>query len=342
MNSTREKARNAILGAIIGDAFGTTFEFMKCSQAQKFLSKHDFSNGLPGGGPFNLKPGQFTDDTELGLANMSAIHQHGYYNQEAVAKSYNMWYMSNPFDIGTTTRNSVAHNTASKMMNAAKTVNATSMSNGSLMRLFGLVAMHYAKPTKELIRAVREDISLTHGHPEMMRVAIIYSIMLMMAIRGSSVHEIYNWGRYLANYTKTEEDVICDLVEYGKVKNCYSVLFSVIYDAVDHDEAVFKYNGHVYEKKDIDGHAQGFVGFAIWLLLDCLKNNYDYLTTMHKIACCGGDVDSNCTIVGAVMGALHGESIPKSWIDSVLNCKATERYQEYPIADPAVWTKWLP
>lgn len=47
-------ARGCLIGLAIGDAVGTTVEF---KPRNSFQSLNDM-----GGGPFNLKPGQWTDD----------------------------------------------------------------------------------------------------------------------------------------------------------------------------------------------------------------------------------------------------------------------------------------
>ena len=48
------------LGLAVGDALGTTLEF-------KPLGTFKLIEDIVGGGPFNLKPGQWTDDTSLAL-----------------------------------------------------------------------------------------------------------------------------------------------------------------------------------------------------------------------------------------------------------------------------------
>jgi len=117
---------------------------------------------LIGGGPFNLVPGQFTDDTEMSLAIMSVIIENGSYNQKLVSEAYHRWYLSQPFDIGNTTMNTVSKNCVEDMLQAAKMYNSTSLSNGFLMRLFGLVALYHNKSSKELIASICQDVILTH------------------------------------------------------------------------------------------------------------------------------------------------------------------------------------
>ena len=56
----QDKFRGALLGLAAGDALGTTVEF---SPRGTFTPLTD----MVGGGPFNLKPGEWTDDTSMAL-----------------------------------------------------------------------------------------------------------------------------------------------------------------------------------------------------------------------------------------------------------------------------------
>ena len=52
--------RGALLGLAVGDALGTTIEFQRPGTFVPVT-------GITGGGPFNLRPGEWTDDTSLAL-----------------------------------------------------------------------------------------------------------------------------------------------------------------------------------------------------------------------------------------------------------------------------------
>ena len=316
------RARHAIFGAIIGDALGTTFEFSRSDDARKIIIKHNnFKNGLIGLGPFGLVPGQFTDDTEMSLAIMSVIFNNGSYDQKLVSKAYHSWYLSNPFDMGQTTRIAVSQKSVSDMLNASAKYSKESLSNGFLMRLFGLVGLYYNKTKQELVNAIVQDVMLTHSHPEAVHIGIIYGLMLHGAIQGMNTNQIYLWGK----------------------NNCTaSPLITSIYEAVDNDRNSFMYNGTKYVLAQIDSEMIGFVGYAFWLLLRSLKYFSSYEKAMLDIVGRGGDTDTNACIVGAVMGALYPDTIPKSWIKSVLTFDAKSRFQFYPMANPKVWAKWLP
>lgn len=54
------RAQGSLIGLAVGDAIGTTVEF---KQRGTFPRLED----IVGGGPFNLLPGQWTDDTSMAL-----------------------------------------------------------------------------------------------------------------------------------------------------------------------------------------------------------------------------------------------------------------------------------
>jgi ADP-ribosylglycohydrolase len=56
-----DRAIGALLGLAIGDAIGTTLEF-------RARDTYEALTDMVGGGPFNLKVGEWTDDTAMALA----------------------------------------------------------------------------------------------------------------------------------------------------------------------------------------------------------------------------------------------------------------------------------
>lgn len=320
MNKNRKTS--AILGWMIGDALGTTLEFKNHLEAKQILSKYsNFVEGLVGKGPFHCVPGQFTDDTEMGLAIMSILNKYGYYHQEKVANKYHQWYQSYPKDIGNTIRNTVQYSTANKMINAAKKFNSQSLSNGFLMRLPPLIVFYSNEPPEKLITVIKLDIKLTHSHPEAEYIALVYGLMLKKAILGYSANEVYQFGSHLSG---PKSDLLTNLF-YCVAKN----------------RDYFEYQNQRYTLETIGESNIGFVGYAFWLLLLSLRKFTSYHHCILWIVSLGGDTDTNACIVGAVMGALYPESIPIKWINSVLNYQDSVRFKNYPLANPKVWKKWI-
>ena len=55
-----DRYRGTLLGLAVGDALGTTLEFKRPGTFEPIIN-------IVGGGPFRLKPGQWTDDTSMAL-----------------------------------------------------------------------------------------------------------------------------------------------------------------------------------------------------------------------------------------------------------------------------------
>src|SRR4051812_15697947 len=98
-----DRAIGALLGLACGDAVGTTLEF---EQPGSFEPITD----MVGGGPFGLRPGQWTDDTSLALCLAESLLDRAGHDSADQLRRYVLWrdagYLSSNgrcFDIGTTT-----------------------------------------------------------------------------------------------------------------------------------------------------------------------------------------------------------------------------------------------
>ncbi len=100
--SMKDRFRGALLGLAAGDCVGSSVEFRPPGTFAPITD-------MIGGGPFSLKPGQFTDDTSLGLClAASLVECRGFEARDQMSRYVRWWregYMSSTgrcFDIGTT------------------------------------------------------------------------------------------------------------------------------------------------------------------------------------------------------------------------------------------------
>ena len=131
----------------------------------------DSAMSMIGGGPHSIAPGQVTDDTELSISLTRALLEMkvGIFDVNVIAKHYDEWLCSSPFDIGNCIYNclSEAPNVA-KMKSAAIKFNddaaakGGNKSNGSLMRIHPLIIYGYKLSIKQFEEIIIEDSSLTH------------------------------------------------------------------------------------------------------------------------------------------------------------------------------------
>ena len=103
--TTISRYRGSLLGLAVGDALGTTLEF---KSPGTFTPITD----MVGGGPFNLEPGEWTDDTSMALCLAESLIEKEKFDPSDQMQRYLKWsregYLSSNgkcFDIGMTVRN---------------------------------------------------------------------------------------------------------------------------------------------------------------------------------------------------------------------------------------------
>ena len=136
----RDRAKGALWGQAIGDAFGTTNEFNIPASIKDFpLLNTGPQTDIIGGGPFGLQPGQITDDTQMAVCLAESLKTNQRYDVVDVGQRYVEW-MDVAFDIGGQTIS-----TLTKIRNGSDPVEAglsvwesatrKPAANGSLMRV---------------------------------------------------------------------------------------------------------------------------------------------------------------------------------------------------------------
>lgn len=159
-----DRYRGSLIGLAVGDALGAPFEFRQPGSYPKVT---DFSDV---GGPWNLKAGEWTDDTSMALCLAeSLIERHGFDPVDQLTKYlrwYHEGYMSSTgkcFDIGTTTLRGLLRYEATKEPYDL-TDDLANASNGSLMRL-APVPMFYRSNPEAAIMYSGMSSKTTHGSP---------------------------------------------------------------------------------------------------------------------------------------------------------------------------------
>lgn len=151
----------AFVGLACGDAVGTTVEF---SPRGSFAPV----TGMVGGGPFRLKPGQWTDDTSMALCLAESLLTRGAFDpHDQMTRYLDGWrsgYSSSTgecFDIGIATRAALARFRQTGEPLSGSTDPATA-GNGALMRLAPVVLYFYPVIEKVVTHAAESSLA-THG-----------------------------------------------------------------------------------------------------------------------------------------------------------------------------------
>ena len=85
--------KSTLLGLAIGDALGAPLEFTKPGTFQPI---NDFIEG----GQFNLKPGEFTDDTSLALCLAESLSRCKGFDAKDQMETYWKWFVDGHLSVG--------------------------------------------------------------------------------------------------------------------------------------------------------------------------------------------------------------------------------------------------
>ena len=144
---------------------------------------------MVGGGLFNLKPGQWTDDTSMALCLATSLLEKGRFDPTDQMQRYVRWrdhgYLSSTgtcFDIGVTVSQALRRFVETGEPYAGSS-NPHSAGNGSLMRL-APVPMFYAHDAAAAIERSADSSRTTHGAEEAVDACRYFGGLLVGALQG--------------------------------------------------------------------------------------------------------------------------------------------------------------
>jgi len=279
LTTEQARYRGALLGLACGDAVGTTVEF---EQRGTFPELTD----MVGGGPFDLQPGEWTDDTSMALCLAhSLLYRQGFDPVDQMNRYcnwYNYGYMSSTgecFDIGNTTAVALRKYLQDKNPFAGSPLPHTA-GNGALMRLAPVV-MYYATDDAAVFRYAGESTRTTHGAQEAIECSRLFGLQLRAALLGASRTDI------LAVVPPEPLSEKVDALAKG----------SCLHKRMD------QIKGSGYSVESLEA--------AIW----CFWHTDSFESAILKAANLGDDADTTAAICGQLAGAYYGiEQIPGHWL----------------------------
>lgn len=160
-----DRYKGCIVGSAVGDALGAPAEFLSSSEIKR---KYGVLTEMVGGGVFNWREGQTTDDTDNSLCIIDSLVDNGKYVPADIANRFLLWYESNPVDIGGTTRMSLsllAQGYSWKDSGKIAVSLGARAGNGSLMRTEP-VGLYFRERPKDIDKAAAEISAITHADPD--------------------------------------------------------------------------------------------------------------------------------------------------------------------------------
>ncbi len=279
--------RGCLLGLAVGDALGTTVEFEP-------PGSFDPVEDVVGGGPFGLKPGEWTDDTSMALCLAeSLVEKRGFDPADQMGR-YVRWYREGHlsstgefFDIGGTTRDALESFEETGEPYTGST-DPRSAGNGSIMRL-APVPMFYAGRPEEAIERSGESSRTTHGAPTTVDACCYLGALLVGALNGAG-----------------KEDLLSE--RYSPLGPGYWEERPLVPEIDEIARGSFKRR----EPPEIKG--SGYVVRSLEAALWAFHNTDSFGEGALEAVNLGDDADTTGAVYGQIAGAYYGEDgIPRSW-----------------------------
>jgi ADP-ribosyl-[dinitrogen reductase] hydrolase len=280
MTNQRDRAVGSLFGLAVGDAIGTTVEFLP-------RDNYPVLKDMIGGGAFKLDPGQWTDDTSMAICLAESLLKYPEFNAFDLMNRFDRWNLLGEnsstgrcFDIGNTT--------ISSLRKFRQTGNPYSGSeekegsgNGSLMRLAPVPILFWNDSGKA------DEISTlqsrtTHGSEDAKSACIYLSRVICGFISGlgkdSLLQKDDSWPESVKQIAKMK---YVDLPR----NEIYS-------------------SGYVIDTLEA----------ALW----SFSQADDFEEAVLLAANLGEDSDTVAAVTGQIAGAFWGfSSIPKKWVELI-------------------------
>ena len=310
-----KRAIGSMLGMAIGDAMGSTYEFHPYVPRKIDLFDMDRQRE----GKFKLEPGQWTDDTSMGLCIAdSLLVNNGKLDQRDIMHRFLAWIRggyNNTFrfneDYGLKIRSSIGLGSNINMAfkdyfkNRNVETNAGdkyTSGNGSIMRNAAIPICFYYDINFACEMAKKQSL-ITHKGLEAKECCSLLTYIIIKIFEG---HDL---KRILDNLGK---DFICEIESV----NCLAKSIKYKHENWNWKDKYFTYN---YERtKENPGYIGSYAMDNMAMSLHIIYNSDSFKESIIKAANTRGDADSITSVVGQIAGAYYPiEDIPSDWIRNI-------------------------
>ena len=276
--------RGCLLGLACGDAVGAAVEFR---------ARGSFSpvGDMVGGGPFNLRPGEWTDDTSMALCLATSLVEKQGFDPDDQMQRYCAWqvdgYLSSNgrcFDIGNTVRAALDRYRRTGDPLSGST-DERSAGNGSIMRLAS-VPMFYHRDHALAIHYSEQSSRTTHGTQECLCACRLLGSMIFRALAG-----------------ETKDDILFRPLELGLLPPKVEAIAA----------------GGYREKNEDSIRGSGYVVDSLEAALWCFLSTDSFREAILRATNLGNDADTTAAVCGQIAGAYYGEAgIPTEWLERLV------------------------
>jgi ADP-ribosylglycohydrolase len=274
----------------VGDALGAAVEFEAPGSFPPV-------SGYRGGGPHDLRAGEWTDDTSMALALADSISS-GEWNLDNQATSYVNWWQDGTysvngvcFDIGVTTQRALENFMKGRNAWISGDRSESSSGNGSIMRLAPVPIRYvdlYPARIGELARLAEESSVPTHASDQCISACRYLAIVLAALMHGEDRDKV------LSPDWKV-------LQQLESLQPLHPLIRKVAHGGFRHKQPpVIRGSGWVVE--------------SLEAALSAFHDAADFEQAVLRAVNLGDDADTTGAVCGQLAGAHWGElNIPETW-----------------------------
>ena len=209
----------------------------------------------------------------------------------------------------------------------------SSAGNGALMRSAPIGIF-----TNDLIRPIWaiSDSLITHADPKCILANVLFTEAISQLIKNIPIRSILS---HIKSILKDDSHIV-HYIAYNHIysendkhlwKSSVDMLLSDLIISEMNDPRLYienetSDNTFLSMNKEQIGFVRVAFRLAFWQLIHAKDFQSGLIDTVNR----GGDTDTNGAIVGALLGAKFGyNSLPKEWVDTVLNCNPPKPWSEY-------------
>ena len=283
---TKNRVHGSLLGLAVGDAVGTSLEFKTPGSFEPIVD-------MVGGGPFGLRPGQWTDDTSMALCLAESLVETGGFVPLDQCRRYLRWWREGHlsstgkcFDIGNTTRTALERFEWSGEPFSGCTTER-SAGNGSLMRL-APVPLFFRHEPALAIQLAGESSRTTHALPVCVDACRYFAGLILGALAGLDKGTLLAPRFHPATGTWAPGEL--------------------------HPEVEEVAGGSFRVRNPPRIRGSGYVVRSLEAALWAFARTDDFKSGCLLAANLGEDADTTAAIFGQIAGAYYGvDAIPADW-----------------------------
>ncbi|MCB9659425.1 MAG: ADP-ribosylglycohydrolase family protein [Polyangiales bacterium] len=273
-----ERARGALIGALVGDAWGRPYEGTAVSDAARILAEFARRRDAPG----TLG---HSDDGEMTLALLESLQFDGALDQEHFVRLMSFThepargYGKGVRSVFRAVRGRVPWQEATTSFWVDG-----SRGNGAAARVASVAALHAGASEAHVVELARRSAVVTHAHPEAVDGAVVIAVATHAAVRTAERAAVTDAA------TRHAGSLVSVVAQVGALRDSTPA--------------------EVARQIGNDVLASRSVGSALW----ALHTSASFEGAIINALSLGGDTDTIACMTGAIAGGFYGaDAIPTSW-----------------------------